>query len=91
LRRVTRWGIVPVEMLEIRPNCQCCGRDLPADSDEALICSFECTWCAACAAGFAGGECPNCGGRLQPRPVRPAHLLRDHPPSSERIITPGCA
>nr|MBF0664608.1 DUF1272 domain-containing protein [Brevundimonas sp.] len=35
-------------MLELRPNCECCDRDLPFDSVEARICTFECTFCATC-------------------------------------------
>jgi hypothetical protein len=57
-------------MLEMRASCERCGRDLPADSADALICSFECTFCAACAQGGLGGRCPNCGGVLERRPTR---------------------
>lgn len=77
-------------MLEIRPNCECCDRDLAPD-DEAFICTFECTWCPACVAGFPGGACPNCGGNLQPRPIRPAHLLAANPAGTTRVLKPGCA
>jgi uncharacterized protein len=69
-------------MLELRPNCECCDRDLPSDA-EAYICTYECTWCAACAEHL--GTCPNCGGNLVIRPVRPsAKLLRD-PASTVRV------
>jgi hypothetical protein len=71
-------------MLELRPDCERCGRDLPPDSAEARICTFECTFCAACAGGELGGTCPNCGGNLERRPIRPAHLLQKHPASTER-------
>src|SRR5687767_9625850 len=65
-------------MLEIRPNCECCGRDLAPDV-EAYICTFECTWCpSSCVAEFEGRRCPNCSGNLERRPVRPAHLLERH-------------
>ena len=57
-------------MLEMRPDCERCGADLPPDSRDALICSFECTFCAACAHGPLAGVCPNCGGDLQQRPTR---------------------
>jgi uncharacterized protein len=57
-------------MLELRPNCECCDAALPPDSDGAYICSFECTFCAACAAGKLGYKCPNCGGELLRRPRR---------------------
>lgn len=80
-------------MLEIRPNCECCDKDLPPDSDQALICSYECTWCADCAEDVLHGVCPNCGGGLTPRPVRPAAALAKHPPSTRRILSenPDCA
>jgi len=70
--------------LELRPDCERCGRDLPPDSVEARICSFECTFCAACVDGPLGGVCPNCGGNFEPRPLRPAHLLAEYPASTER-------
>lgn len=73
-------------MLEMRPNCECCDRDLPPDSAEARICSFECTFCADCATGRLGGTCPNCGGTLVPRPTRPEHLLARHPPAAQRTV-----
>jgi hypothetical protein len=78
-------------MLQLRPNCECCDRDLPPDSGEARICSFECTFCAPCAEGVLGGTCPNCGGELVVRPRRPANKLAGNPPSTERIRNPaGC-
>ena len=73
-------------MLELRPTCECCDRDLPAGSRDARICTFECTFCADCAESRFGGLCPNCGGELVPRPVRPAALLDEHPASSERVV-----
>ena len=73
-------------MLQIRPNCENCDRDLPPDSAEARICSFECTFCAACAQGALGGRCPNCGGNLERRPIRPAAALLKHPASTERVL-----
>ena len=78
-------------MLELRPNCECCDRDLPAESPEARICSFECTFCVACAEGVLHGKCPNCGGELVARPRRPADKLANNPPSLKRIHKPaGC-
>jgi uncharacterized protein len=79
-------------MLQLRPNCECCDRDLPPQSADAFICSFECTFCRDCAAGALGGKCPNCGGELVPRPRRPEDKLARHPASTERIRKPeGCA
>ena len=76
-------------MLSLRPNCECCGRDLPPESRDALICSFECTWCSDCAATkLPGGMCPNCGGELVRRPVRPAAKLVAFPASTERKHRP---
>jgi uncharacterized protein len=75
-------------MLELRPNCECCDRDLPPDSREALICSFECTWCRDCAANKLGGRCPNCGGELVARPIRPADKLGRNPASTVRKHRP---
>ena len=73
-------------MLELRPNCECCDRDLPPASGEARICTFECTFCAECAEGRFGGVCPNCGGDLVARPIRPASLLAKYPASDQRVI-----
>jgi len=75
-------------MLELRPNCECCGRDLPPASDAARICSFECTFCAACADGVLAGRCPNCGGDLVRRPIRPAGKLAQFPASTVRKVKP---
>jgi hypothetical protein len=76
-------------MLELRPNCECCGRDLPPDSPDARICSFECTFCAACADGVFRGRCPNCDGELVRRPIRPASMVTKHPPSPRRVLKPN--
>jgi hypothetical protein len=78
-------------MLQLRPGCECCNRDLPADSTEARICSFECTFCVDCADRLQG-ICPNCGGELLRRPRRPASKLDRAPASTERVYRPsGCA
>ncbi|KQW38593.1 DUF1272 domain-containing protein [Rhizobacter sp. Root404] len=78
-------------MLELRPNCECCDRDLPNDSVEARICTFECTFCSTCADEKLGGICPNCGGELLRRPRRPATALQKHPASTRRVFKPaGC-
>lgn len=79
-------------MLQIRPNCECCDRDLPPESEGAFICSFECTFCSSCVEAKLGGICPNCGGELVRRPRRPANKLAHNPPSASRIFKPqGCA
>lgn len=76
-------------MLELRPNCEWCDRDLPPDSPDARICTFECTFCAACVNGHLAGVCPNCGGNLEVRPIRPAALLTQHPASTVRVRRPA--
>jgi len=76
-------------MLEIRPNCECCDRDLPGDSPEARICSFECTFCSECAENILHGTCPNCGGKLVQRPPRSKELLRQFPASVRRVLKEG--
>lgn len=73
-------------MLALRPNCECCDRDLPPHSADARICSFECTFCADCADTVFHGICPNCGGNLVPRPIRPATRLQKYPPATERVL-----
>lgn len=79
-------------MLELRPNCECCDRDLPPEATDAVICTFECTFCADCAEQRLGGACPNCGGNFSPRPIRPAALLAKYPPSTRRVFkAEGCA
>jgi hypothetical protein len=80
-------------MLALRPNCECCDRDLPAESREARICTFECTFCADCVETRLGGKCPNCGGNLVERPIRPPAMLARFPASTDRILKPheGCA
>ena len=75
-------------MLEIRPTCENCDRPLPANSTEAMICTFECTFCKDCVEGLLRGVCPNCGGNFQPRPVRPEALLKKYPPSTLRVFKP---
>jgi hypothetical protein len=77
-------------VLELRPNCECCNRDLPPEA-EARICTFECTFCPGCAESVLGGICPNCGGDLVCRPVRPAAMLARHPASTKRVFkAEGC-
>ena len=72
-------------MLKLKPSCECCDRDLPPDSQDARICSFECTFCATCAGETLAGICPNCGGELVRRPIRPPAALARFPASTERL------
>lgn len=78
-------------MLELRPNCELCDRDLPPQSAAARICTYECTFCADCADTVLHDVCPNCGGNLQSRPIRPKKAWRpglslDHQPASEKRV-----
>jgi uncharacterized protein len=72
-------------MLALRPNCECCDRDLPPDSVDARICTFECTFCSDCAEVRFAERCPNCEGELVRRPIRPAKKLTKYPPQTERV------
>ena len=73
-------------MMKLKPNCECCDRDLPPESPEARICTFECTFCADCAARVFGNVCPNCQGSLVSRPIRPAAMLAKYPALTERHL-----
>ena len=76
-------------MLELRPNCELCDKDLPPDATDARICTYECTFCAACVEEVLHDVCPNCGGGFEPRPIRPHTAWREgtglgHDPAGER-------
>ncbi len=75
-------------MIEIRLNCEHCNRSLPANSKEALICSYECTWCTTCNDTLLKNVCPNCGGGLEKRPIRPTQALEKHPASTKVVFKP---
>jgi hypothetical protein len=72
-------------MLEMRPNCECCDADLAPETSGAMICSFECSYCAPCGEKLAG-KCPNCGGALFARPTRSTVLLVKYPASAKRVL-----
>ena len=80
-------------MLELRPNCELCDRDLPPDAEEARICSYECTYCVECVEGVLHNVCPTCGGGFAPRPIRPKTAFRSdlmlglghHPATTKRV------
>jgi uncharacterized protein len=80
-------------MLALRPNCELCDKDLPPDAGDARICSYECTFCAACVETVLYDVCPNCGGGFTPRPLRPTGAWRDRtglshdPPDARRRHT----
>ena len=75
-------------MLTLRPGCETCDTDLPANAGNAMICSFECTFCSSCAVGVLQNVCPNCGGELVRRPVRPTARAVATPASTERVYRP---
>lgn len=81
-------------MLQLRPNCELCDKDLPADSNEACICSYECTFCIDCVNQVLHNVCPNCGGNFTARPIRPLTARRENtsllyqPASEKRIHSP---
>jgi len=78
-------------MLELRPSCECCDKDLPPAATDAMIRTFECTFCRDCVEGRLKGVCPNCGGNFAPRPIRPSSKLSKNPPSVRRVFNPaGC-
>jgi uncharacterized protein len=78
-------------MLQMRPSGECCDKDLPAEQPGARICSFECTFCEACATTVLSGKCPNCGGQLVARPTRSLAKLVNNPASTQRVYKPsGC-
>lgn len=75
-------------MLQIRPSCEHCDKDLPNSSSEAMICSFECTYCKYCALNLFENVCPTCTGNFVPRPIRPLKHLENNPASTVRIFKP---
>ena len=81
-------------MLQLRPSCENCGVELAADSPEAMICSFECTFCRRCVSTVLENVCPNCGGGFSPRPIRPRqrwkgdNYLGRYPASTTQIVKP---
>ena len=75
-------------MLEIRPTCENCNKELPYDSKEAMICTFECTYCRDCVDTILKKVCPNCGGGFTQRPIRPKELLEKYPVSKHIVFKP---
>jgi hypothetical protein len=79
-------------MLELRSNCECCNKDLPPEAADAVMCSFECAFCRDRAETTLGRRCPNCGGKLAARPIRPAEKLAHYPASTVHVVkSDGCA
>ena len=75
-------------MLELRPVCENCGKSLPYNSTEAMICTFECTFCEDCVKNVLHNVCPNCGGGFERRPVRPKEKLVKYPAETKEYLKP---
>lgn len=75
-------------MLEIRQTCENCDKSLPNDSNEAMICSYECTFCIQCVDHILENVCPNCGGGFEKRPSRPHSQLTKYPMRLDKILKP---
>ena len=75
-------------MLEIRPTCENCNKLLPNESNEAMICTFECTFCKECVENILLNVCPNCGGGFEKRPARPSEKLDKYPVSQKIVFKP---
>ena len=75
-------------MLEIRPTCEHCNKALPFDAEDAMICTFECTFCLECVENVLEHVCPNCGGGFEKRPIRPEALLKKYPVSIKVVHKP---
>ena len=75
-------------MLEIRTNCEHCDKPLPNESDEAMICTYECTFCRDCVETILFNVCPNCGGGFEKRPTRPKSGLLKYPPRADKVLKP---
>lgn len=75
-------------MLEIRQHCENCAKSLPNDSNEAMICSYECTFCSSCVEHIIKNVCPNCGGGFEKRPSRPHSQLEKYPMRTDQVYKP---
>ncbi|MDM1043224.1 DUF1272 domain-containing protein [Elizabethkingia sp. HX WHF] len=75
-------------MLELRQCCENCGKDLPNESSEAMICTYECTYCKDCVENILENVCPNCGGGFEKRPTRPKSGLEKYPMRADKVINP---
>ncbi|SEA60407.1 DUF1272 domain-containing protein [Bizionia paragorgiae] len=76
-------------MLEIRLHCENCDKHLPNDTDNAMICSYECTFCKDCVDTVLKNVCPNCGGGFEKRPTRPKSQLKKNPPRKDNVLKPN--
>ena len=75
-------------MLDNRPTCEHCNKNLPNTSTEAMICTFECTYCKTCALEIFENVCPTCAGNFVERPIRPSKMIDKYPASTKIIFKP---
>ncbi len=75
-------------MLEIRLNCEHCNKELPNTATDAMICSFECTYCRECALEIFENVCPSCSGNFVARPIRPKKMIEKYPASTKQVFKP---
>ena len=75
-------------MIDIRPSCENCDKVLPPNSEEAMFCAFECTFCKECVENILHNVCPNCGGGFVPRPIMPKQYLEKYPPRKDKVYKP---
>ncbi|TXN36838.1 DUF1272 domain-containing protein [Flagellimonas hymeniacidonis] len=75
-------------MLEIRTSCENCNKELPNDSSDAMICTYECTFCKNCVDDILFNVCPNCGGGFEKRPTRPKDNLVKNPVRMDKVSKP---
>lgn len=74
--------------MEIRLNCENCEKALPNESDQAMICSLDCTFCKDCVENILQNVCPNCGGGFEKRPTRPKKYLEKYPARMDKVLKP---
>ncbi len=75
-------------MLELRRNCENCNKPLSPESTEAMICTYECTFCSECVSDVLHNVCPNCSGGFEKRPIRPKNELKQNPTTSKVVLKP---
>lgn len=72
----------------MRLSCENCDKPLPNTSSEAMICTFECTFCKDCVDNVLKNVCPNCGGGFEKRPTRPHGQLQKYPARTDKVHKP---
>lgn len=75
-------------MLALKKSCENCDQPLPNESNEAMICTYECTFCITCVKDILHNVCPNCGGGFEKRPSRPKKQLDKYPMQEQKVFHP---